>query len=144
MYRRILITLAVLTTTVATSLTFSSPAMASGSRPASCNTASLCFYNNANFGDGPGKVTGRNNDLGAFSHASCPNDTWSNCMSSVWNATSKCFHLYDATGAAGGVGTYHNLGPNDGYLNLGTEAAYNDKVSSVKPNPSGSGSCSFS
>lgn len=138
---RLMAALAFTTAAVAVPLTAGSPAMASGSRPSDCTTASLCFYNGTNFTDGPGKLTARANTLASFSHASCGSGTWNNCMSSVWNATSKCWHLYDATGAAGGTGTYHNLGPNDGYTNLGTQAAYDNKVSSVKP---GTGaSCTF-
>ena len=62
-------------------------------------------------------------------------------MSSVWNATSKCFHLYDATGA---TGAYHNLAPNDGYTDMGAQTSLSNKVSSVKPNPNGTGNCNFS
>ncbi|RSM40148.1 hypothetical protein DMB66_57465 [Actinoplanes sp. ATCC 53533] len=134
--RRLLAVLVSLAAAVSVPLTISSPAMAYGSRPASCNTASLCFYANNNFVDGPGKVTSAA-ALGSYSHSSCAGGTWNNCMSSVWNATTKCFHLHADAGPTGG---FHNLGPNDGYTNLGSQAAYDNTVSYVK---SGRANCSF-
>jgi hypothetical protein len=139
--RRIMTVLAVLAAALGIPLVDAGPAMAYGTRPASCNTASLCFYVNDQFRDGPGKLTQTSANLGVYAHRSCganSNYSWNNCMTSVWNATSACWHIYDLTGTTGG---YHNLGPNDGYTNLGTQGDYNDRVSSVKR---GSGrSCSF-
>jgi hypothetical protein len=115
------------------------PAMAFGTRPASCGTASLCFYVNNNFSDGPGRLTQSSGNLANFAHSTC-GGTWNNCISSIWNATPACWHLYDSANFVGG---FHNLAPNDGYTNLGSQAAYDNKITSVKRNPNGTGSCNF-
>ena len=136
--RRLTVVLAVLAAVLGMSLANASPAMAYGTRPASCNTASLCFYVHSGFRDGPGRLTQTSNDLAVYPHSTCASRTWTNCISSFWNATSACWHLHDLTGTRGG---FHNLGPNDGYTNMATQSSYNDKVSSVKRGPTGS--CAF-
>ncbi|GIE94083.1 peptidase inhibitor family I36 protein [Paractinoplanes rishiriensis] len=140
MHRQILATVAVFATALAVPLTVGSPAQAYGTRPASCNTASLCFYNFIQFreSDGVGKVTGSNPHLGVFSHATCKDGTWNNCMSSVWNATSRCFHLHNGTDYTLG---YHNLAPNDGYTDMGAQTSLNNRVSSVRAGSTGN--CNF-
>lgn len=51
-----------------------------------CAATYFCFWNNMNFNDGPGKLSGNNTSWFAFSHSSCPNHTWANCASSFDNA----------------------------------------------------------
>jgi hypothetical protein len=135
---RLTAVLAVLATVLGLSLVSASPAMAYGRRPASCNTATLCFYVHKDFVDGPGRLTESSRDLGVYPHKTCDNDTWDQCISSFWNATNRCWHLHDIVGYRGG---YHNLAPNDGYTNMETQSSLNDDVSSVRRGSTGS--CAF-
>lgn len=57
------------------------PAIVSG-----CSATYFCFWNNENFNDGPGKLSGNNGSWYAFSHSSCPGGSWANCASSLDNA----------------------------------------------------------
>lgn len=123
--------------TIGVTVAAASPSFADGRRPASCSTAQLCFYVNAKFADGPGKLTSSVTNLAAYKHKSCgakSSYTWTNCITSLWNATTSCWHLYDATGYAG---SYHNLSGNDGYTDLTKNTRFNDKISSMKRMPTG-------
>lgn len=139
---------ALLTAALGIPLANPSPALANVARPGNCEPGRLCLYRddqfNKNSYDSVGRLSDTARDLGVFPHRTCgattANYTWSNCITSIYNDTSACFHLYDNTG---NTGRYHNLGPHDGYYNLGTQAHYNDVISSVKRGPS-SGSCAFS
>ena len=140
MYRRILVMLAIFATGLAASLTAAAPAQAYGKRPPSCNTATLCFYNYIQFraSDGVGKLADSNTHLSIFPHATCDEGTWDNCMSSVWNATNKCFHLHEHERF---LGDHHNLSPDDGYSDMGAQTRLSNKVSSVEKGRSSS--CDF-
>jgi hypothetical protein len=104
--------------------------------PAGCGSGNFCFWNNANFNDGPGQVSGNNANFTVFSHSSCPYGTWNDCISSVYN-----------NGTSGlGVNVYRDanyLGPsfcvsdNSGYAYLptyytNTTVVLNDSISSNK------------
>jgi peptidase inhibitor family I36 len=58
--------------------------------PAGCTSTNLCFWNNAGFNDGPGRLSGTNSSWFSFSHSSCPNGTWADCVSSIFNDGSSC------------------------------------------------------
>lgn len=58
--------------------------------PAGCSATFLCFWNNAGFNDGPGKLSGTNSSWFDFSHGSCPNGTWADCVSSIYNDGTSC------------------------------------------------------
>jgi hypothetical protein len=139
-HRRILVMVAIFATALAVPLTAATPAQAYGNRPPSCDTARLCFYNFIQFraSDGVGKVADSNTHLAIFPHASCDDGTWDDCMSSVWNATNKCFHLHEHIRFIGG---YHNLSPDDGYSDMGAQTSLNNRVSSVERGSSSS--CNF-
>lgn len=53
--------------------------------PSGCGSGNFCFWNNANFDDGPGQVSGDNANYTEFPHASCPYGTWNDCISSLYN-----------------------------------------------------------
>ncbi len=135
--RRITPVVAVLVAAAAAALAAPTPASADGRAPNSCDDRpELCFYVNANFNDGPGRVTNSQPNLAVFPHDSCRQSgrTWNNCISSLWNNTNRCWHLHDATSYRNG---FHNLGPNDGYTNLARNTTYNDKISSLRKGPTG-------
>jgi hypothetical protein len=53
-----------------------------------CASAELCLWVNSGFRDGPGVFRGSNADLRADAHSTCQTGNWSDCASSVDNATS--------------------------------------------------------
>ncbi|WP_433306584.1 peptidase inhibitor family I36 protein [Actinoplanes sp. CA-030573] len=147
-HKRIVTTVAVLTAALGVPLANASPAAAAAkpSRPSTCEANWFCFYKDDQFNknnprDTRGRVQQTQKDLRVFSHPTCKgrsNGTWNDCMTSVFNDTAACWHLFDSLNNIGG---YHNLGAHDGYVNLGTQADYNDVVSSLKRG--GSSSCAF-
>jgi len=58
--------------------------------PANCTAGNLCFWNNINYNDGPGRLSGTNASWFNFSHSTCPNGTWADCASSVYNNGNSC------------------------------------------------------
>src|SRR3954452_4691925 len=61
--------------------------------PSGCGSGNLCFWrdNNTSGGtNGPGQLSGRNTNWGAFSHASCGSGTWNNCASYAYNHGVNC------------------------------------------------------
>ncbi|MFJ9899949.1 peptidase inhibitor family I36 protein [Streptomyces sp. NPDC091280] len=104
--------------------------------PSGCTAGNFCFWNNAYYDDGPGQVSGNNNNYTAFAHASCPHQTWNDCISSVYN---------DGTSGLG-VAVYLDAGPsgvswcvpdNTGYALLptyypNTTTVLNDSISANK------------
>lgn len=69
-----------------TTMPANSPATAAPSAvPAGCTSGNLCFWVNAGFNDGPGKLGGTNGDWRLFSHTSCAGGTWNDCVSSLFN-----------------------------------------------------------
>jgi hypothetical protein len=53
-----------------------------------------------------GKLFGKNSDWSTFKHAACPNGTWSNCASSVYNNGDNCrAQLWNAVGFKNTAGT---------------------------------------
>jgi hypothetical protein len=140
--KRVVTAVAVLAAALGLPLAIPEPALAA-SRPTNCDPGWFCLYRDDEYhSDTVGRLSTTARDLGVFPHRGCgattSNYTWSNCLTSVWNDTAACWHLYDNTGNTGG---YHNLGRWDGYHNLGTQAHYNDVISSVKRGTSSS--CSF-
>lgn len=79
-------------TKIAPPVTNTAPAVvtAPAAVPAGCSATFLCFWNNANFDDGPGKLSGTNSSWFDFSHSSCPNGTWADCVSSIFNDGTSC------------------------------------------------------
>ena len=140
MRRRILVLLASFAIALAVPLTAASPAQATYPIPDGCSSGYLCMYNFIQHreSDGVGKLTGSNKWLSHFPHSTCPEGTWNNCMSSVYNATTKCFHLHQGTEYTLG---YHNLSPGDGFPDMGATTSLNNQVSSVKQGSSSS--CNF-
>lgn len=65
------------------------PASASAA-PNGCTAGNLCFWNNVDYNDGPGQLSGTNADWFDFPHSSCPNGTWADCASSVYNNGNSC------------------------------------------------------
>ncbi|WP_377267543.1 peptidase inhibitor family I36 protein [Peterkaempfera sp. SMS 1(5)a] len=53
--------------------------------PRGCSAGNFCFYNNAEYNDGPGQLSGNNANFTVFSHPSCQTHTWNDCISSVYN-----------------------------------------------------------
>jgi hypothetical protein len=68
-----------------------------------CSATYFCFWNNANYNDGPGKLSGTNSSWYAFSHSSCPGGTWANCASSLDNAgtSGMSVEVWSGTGYSG-------------------------------------------
>lgn len=58
--------------------------------PPGCSSTNLCFWNNINFNDGPGQLSGTNSDWHDFSHSSCQHGTWADCVSSIFNDGTSC------------------------------------------------------
>ncbi|MFI5841868.1 peptidase inhibitor family I36 protein [Catenuloplanes sp. NPDC051500] len=90
--------------------------------PANCGATYLCFWNNTNYSDGPGKVSGSNTNWGNFSHSSCPDGTWSDCASSIYNNGTSCVahvYYYENYGAP-----VLNVSRGSGYASLGTISGY--------------------
>ena len=87
------------------------PAIISG-----CSATYFCFWNNENYNDGPGKLSGNNGSWYAFSHSSCPGGTWANCASSLDNA-----------GTSGmGVDVYSGLNYGGDVACISDNATYSD------------------
>jgi hypothetical protein len=53
--------------------------------PSGCSSGYVCFWVNAGYNDGPGKLNGVNANWTVFSHSTCPNGTWADCISSAYN-----------------------------------------------------------
>jgi hypothetical protein len=76
-------------------LVFGSSAAASAAT-SDCPSTYLCFWSVTNYSNGSGGVNGRgrlsgtNPNWGAFSHANCPNGTWSDCAMSIYNHGASC------------------------------------------------------
>jgi hypothetical protein len=88
----------------------------------------LCFWKDAEYRGGIGKVSARNDDFRVFPKASCPSGTWNDCISSVYNKTGYCARLYYGYGA---TGSYQNLTSYDAYDDLSyNPSALNDQISS--------------
>ncbi len=56
---------------------------------AGCSAGYLCIWKNPNFNDGPGKISDNIPSWYVLPHASCPNGTWADCVSSVDNAATS-------------------------------------------------------
>ncbi|MER5838787.1 peptidase inhibitor family I36 protein [Streptomyces prasinus] len=50
----------------------------------------LCFWQDANYSGGPGKLDGNNTDWRAFSRPNCQSGTWNDCASSIANEGLSC------------------------------------------------------
>jgi peptidase inhibitor family I36 len=92
--------------------------------PPGCSSGNLCFWNGADYGDGPGELSGSNSNWRAFSHSSCrkpnnPSDrTWSDCASSIYNNGTSCTAV---VWLAAGYGEGHEaLARGQGVRNLST------------------------
>jgi hypothetical protein len=72
--------------------------------PAGCSSGNVCFWNGENYtGAGPGQLSGRNSDWSVFRQSACPNGTWDNCASSVYNNGVSCKAvLWTGKGYTGG------------------------------------------
>ena len=129
------------------SITASSPVTAS-TIPDGCSSGNVCFWRNANWGDGPGQLSDRNPNWGVFAHQACPNHTWSNCISSVYNAGVSCNAvLWAGTNYTGDSRTYNlTLGRGVGLKDLGNQEvsgdAFNDVISSNSWGKPGGGTSS--
>jgi hypothetical protein len=108
---------------------------ATSSAPSGCSAGDFCFWNNINYNDGPGRVSGDNTSFWAFPHSSCPNGTWANCISSVFNngTSGMGVDVYDQTGYNG---DHYCVPDNVGLPNLtevdytGTSLWMNDNIES--------------
>ncbi len=93
--------------------------------PAGCPSSYFCFWANAGYSDGPGKLSGKNSDWSVFSHSSCPGGTWNDCASSDYNNGVSC----DAV-----VWTGKSYGGTGGWVPKGTggdfNSTFNNAVSS--------------
>jgi hypothetical protein len=91
--------------------------------------AYLCFWKNAQYSDGPGRLASAQN-LTSWSHSSCPSGTWNDCISSLYNRQGHCARLYFNAGRSGPL---HYLSNGDVYYNLGTQFSdgFNDNISSL-------------
>ncbi|MFJ9908288.1 peptidase inhibitor family I36 protein [Streptomyces sp. NPDC101152] len=101
------------------------PAIVSG-----CSASYFCFWNNANYNDGPGKVSGNNLNWGYFQHITCPNGSWGGCASSLDNAGTSGMGVYVFSGADWG-GYDACIADNATYSNL---AGWNYGASGVNMN----------
>lgn len=117
------------------SITVSSP-VAPAAVPTTCTSGNVCFWKNAGFNDGPGKLANKNPDWSAFAHPSCPSGTWNDCASSLANAGVNCNAvLWNSPNYKGDTIT-HSLTLTRGssvqdLSNLGDAgSAFNDKISS--------------
>jgi hypothetical protein len=85
-----------------------------------CSASYFCFWNNANFNDGPGKLSGNNPSWYVFSHSSCPNGTWADCASSLDNAGTSGMYVDVYTGV-NYTGWAACIADNATYSNLANE-----------------------
>ncbi|MEW2301359.1 peptidase inhibitor family I36 protein [Streptomyces sp. NPDC006655] len=93
--------------------------------PAGCSAGYLCFWVNAGYNDGPGKLSGSNANWTAFPHSTCQTKTWNDCASSLYN---------DGVNDNAVVYTDANYSGSSGTIARGTggdvSAAWNDVISS--------------
>jgi hypothetical protein len=66
------------------------PAATPAAAPAGCSAGNVCFWNNINYNDGPGELSGTNASWFGFSHSSCPGGSWADCVSSIYNDGNSC------------------------------------------------------
>ena len=132
------------------SITASAPVKAALAPPAGCSSGNICFWRNANWGDGPGELSDRNPNWGVFAHQACPNHTWSNCISSAYNNGVSCSAvLWAGTNYTGDSRTHSLTLDRGGYeINMAANEvsgnAFNDVISSnswASPNGGTSSAC---
>lgn len=58
--------------------------------PADCPSTYLCFWVHAGWGGPMGKLSGRNENWGAFRQSQCTTGTWNDCASAIWNNGRSC------------------------------------------------------
>lgn len=112
-----------------TTSTAGAPAAAPAAAPSGCPAQYACFWKNANFNDGPGKVKGDNEDFRALAHGSCPSGTWNDCISSIYNNGRSCtvFFFKDINYR----GEKHSLGLGDSVSDISRwVSGFNDQISS--------------
>ncbi|WP_034091507.1 peptidase inhibitor family I36 protein [Streptacidiphilus albus] len=99
-----------------------------------CAATYFCFWNNENFNDGPGKLSGNNPSWFVFSHSSCPNGTWANCASSLDNAGTSGMGV-EVWSSTGYNGDHACVSDNETYSDLANNSysngdAANDSIES--------------
>ena len=92
--------------------------VAAAAAPPGCSAGNLCFWNDTARTDGPGELSGTNSNWAAFSHSSCPSNTWTNCASSLYNNGTSCTAVVWLT--AGFTEGREFLGRGQGVTNLAT------------------------
>ncbi|MEV0183472.1 peptidase inhibitor family I36 protein [Streptomyces sp. NPDC050625] len=93
--------------------------------PAGCPSSYFCFWVNAGYSDGPGKLSGKNSDWSAFGHSSCPSGTWNDCASSDYNNGVSCDAVVWTGKSYGGTGGWVPKGTGGNF-----NSTFNDAVSS--------------
>ncbi|MER5515974.1 peptidase inhibitor family I36 protein [Streptomyces sp. NPDC048254] len=100
-----------------------------------CPSTYFCFWVNLNYGDGPGKFSGANDDWSDYSHSTCASGTWNNCASSGYNHGSSGLgvEVWNGTGYTGSSACLPKDWSNSNFANLvwpGTSTSFNDSISS--------------
>ena len=110
----------------------SSQSAQSFAAPSGCTAGNVCFWVNANFNDGPGRLSGINRDWSVFHHSTCPNGTWNNCASSVYNNGVSCWAVLWMDPGFGGLSMVLANGTGESDLTDDEEVGslFNDNISS--------------
>jgi hypothetical protein len=116
--------------------------------PAGCASGNLCFYANAHYLPTPsGHVTGTN--YGYYQFSSIPpggtqpqciagstaaaddtNDSWNDCISSMYDYRDQTYWMYQNDNCSAGGGAHTEVGYEEFLPNMGNYAVGNDTISS--------------
>jgi hypothetical protein len=110
----------------------------SGAAPAAlsdCPATNFCFWVNAGYNDGPGRLSGDNPDWRIFAHGSCQTRNWSDCASSGFNnGTSglgvEVWQNINYGGASACLPRGWRLDNFAGFVYPDTNVGFNDSISS--------------